>query len=116
MTPRPPSMAALVLLATNYIPSVVSINSLLRLLHLFQQQNGWTHVIILLEDNSPLRVSHKCPCNARFLQLIHANLSCKSAIWFIEDVLGGNFDAFTEMFAGEEKVEGRWRNDDLYII
>jgi hypothetical protein len=48
--------------------------------------------------------------------LIHANLSRKSTVWFIEDVLGGNFDAFTEMFAGKEKVEGRWRNDDLYII
>lgn len=71
------------------------------------------HLVILLEDYSPLRMAQDGPGNATILQLIGRDFASESAIGLVKDVLSGDFDALAEVFASEEEVEGWWCDDDL---
>ena len=57
----------------------------------------------------------ECPTNPTIHQLRSTNLTSEGAVGFIENILGGNFDAFAEVFAGEEEVEG-WRSNDDFCV
>lgn len=59
-------------------------------------------------------MTDECPCYARFLQLVHADLSGEGAVGLVKHILGGDFDTLAEVFAGKKKVERRWGDDDLY--
>jgi hypothetical protein len=58
-------------------------------------------------------VSKDRPCDATVFELINADLASEGAVGLIEDVLGCYFEAFTEMFASEEEIEGWWGDDNL---
>lgn len=72
-------------------------------------------LVILLEDNPPFRMSENSPGDAAVLQLIYGELTSESAVWLVKNVLGSDFDSLAEMLAGEEEVEGGWRDDDLFL-
>lgn len=72
-----------------------------------------TYRIVFLENNPALGVTQDSPGDTRVLQLLNGDFTSESAIWLVIDVLGGDLEAFAEVFAGEEKVEGRRGNDNL---
>ena len=59
-------------------------------------------------------MSEDRPGDAAVLELLDADFTGECAIRLVEDVLGGDFDAFAEVFAGEQEVERWWRDDDFY--
>lgn len=50
-------------------------------------------------------MTNERPGYAGLLQLFHTDLAGESAVGLVEDVLGGNFNALAEVFAGEKEVE-----------
>jgi hypothetical protein len=55
------------------------------------------------------------PCDSRVFELVNADLAGEGTVGLVEDVLGCYFDAFAEVFAGEEEVERGWGDDDLCV-
>ena len=106
MTPSPPLTAALVLLATNYAIRSVGI-------HISPTFRAQTYRIILLKDNSPLRVSQDCPGDPALLQLVDRDFARESSIGPIEYVLRCNLNAWAEVLACKQEVERRRGDDDL---
>lgn len=45
----------------------------------------------------------------------NADLAGEGSIGLVEDILGGDFDAFAEVFAGEEEVESGRGDDDFGV-
>lgn len=58
-------------------------------------------------------MSAQRPPNLAVTQLLRANLSRKSAIGFVKDVLAAHFDFILEVFANEEQEEAGWGDDDF---
>jgi hypothetical protein len=67
--------------------------------------------VVFGEDDAALRVAEDGPCYAAVLELVNADLAREGAVGLVEDVLGGDFNALAEMFAGKEEVKG-WRGDN----
>ncbi len=63
-------------------------------------------VVGFLDDGSSLAVSEDRPRDAGVFELADADLTRESTIRPVEDVLSGDFDSFTEMFASQEQVYG----------
>jgi hypothetical protein len=61
-------------------------------------------------------VSQDRPCDAAVLELVDRDLACEGAVGLVEDVLRRDFEAFAEVLAGEEEVEGWGCNDDLCML
>ena len=53
------------------------------------------------------------PCDAAVLELLSGDLTGKSTVGLVVDVLGGDFDTLAEVLTGEEEVESGRSNDDL---
>lgn len=70
-------------------------------------------IVALSENGAALRVTENRPCDAAVLELVRADLAGEGAGGLVEDVLGGDFEAGTEVLAGEEEVEGGWGDDDF---
>ena len=77
---------------------------------------GGDEVVGLLEDDTALRVTSQGPGNVGLLELAGRDLTSEGTVGLVEDVLGGNLEAGAEVLTGEEKVEGRRGNDDLYEL
>lgn len=56
-------------------------------------------VVVFLKDDTALRVTKNCPCDAAVFELISGNLAGKGTAGLVEDVLCGDFESFTEMLA-----------------
>ena len=93
ITLRPPSIAAFVLLATNY-HSLVSCTQ--------GPVTPTAYLIRLVQKLSPLAVTEDGPCDVTVLQLRCADLACVCAVGLVEDVLGRDFDAGPQVFACQE--------------
>ena len=118
MTPKPPSSAAFVLLAMNYIQAIscqhcfsyclnVCSSSLVYSfchpsLVLATKQARFSYFIFLIKDDSPLAMPAQRPPNVTIFQLLRANLSGKGSIGLVKNILAANFDFFLEVFADEE--------------
>lgn len=72
-------------------------------------------VVTLLQYHPPLAVPEERPGDVGVFQLCDTDLAREGAVRLVEDVLRRYFDAWAEMFAGEEEVEG-WRGDDDFGI
>lgn len=72
---------------------------------------GGNKLVVLLKDDTALRVAEDGPCDAAVLELLRRDLAGEGAAGLVEDVLCGDLEALAEVFAGEEEVEG-WRGDD----
>jgi hypothetical protein len=70
--------------------------------------------VVFVEKDTALAVAKDGPCYAAVFELVDADFASEGAIGLVKDVLGCYFDALAEVFAGEEEVEGRWGDDDLY--
>jgi hypothetical protein len=70
-------------------------------------------LIVFLENDSSLRVSQDGPGNTTLLQLIDRYLTREGAVGLVINVLGGNFEALTEVLASKEEIERRWGDDNL---
>ncbi len=56
------------------------------------------------------------PGDVGVFELVDGDFTGEGAVGFVEDVLGGDFEAGLEVLAGEEEVEGWWGDDDLCFI
>jgi hypothetical protein len=69
--------------------------------------------VVLLQDNTALRVPENRPRDAAVLELVRADLAREGARRLVEDVLRRDFEALAKVLAREEEVEGGWGDDDL---
>lgn len=60
-------------------------------------------------------MSSQSPGDLRILQLIDAKLSSESTVWLIKDVLCSNSDFRVCFAAGEEKIDGRRRDNHFGV-
>lgn len=60
-------------------------------------------------------MTQKCPCDVAVFQLCHRDFTGESAIWSVEDILGGDLDFRREMLTSKEEVQG-WRCDDDFGV
>ena len=58
-------------------------------------------------------MAEDCPCYAGVFELGDGNFAREGTVRLVEDVLGRYFDAFAEVLAGEEEIEGGRGDDDL---
>ena len=54
------------------------------------------------------------PGNSAIFQLLCTYFACEGAVGLIENILGGNLDALAEGLSGNQEVDSRWSDDDLY--
>ena len=117
MTLRPPSSAAFVLLAMNYIqvrscqrrfyaqfnqiPLQGSIFLFIPLLFSAKRAR-FPYIIRLVKNDSPLAMPAQRPPNLTVFQLLCANLSCKRSIGLVKHILAADFDFLLEVFPDEE--------------
>jgi len=73
-------------------------------------------LVVLLENDTALRVAQNRPRDAAVLELVGGDLAREGAARLVEDVLCGDFEAFVQVLAGEEEVEGWWGDDDLCVV
>jgi hypothetical protein len=59
-------------------------------------------------------VADERPGDAAVLELLSGNLACEGTTGLVEDVLGGDFEAFAELLARGDQVEGGGCDDDLW--
>lgn len=74
---------------------------------------GSDEAVGLLEDDTALAVAEESPGDVGVLELGDGDLTSEGAVWLVEDVLGSDLNAGTEVLAGQEEVEGWWGNDNL---
>jgi hypothetical protein len=74
---------------------------------------GGDEGVVFGEEDTALAVAQDRPGDAAVLELVDADLACEGAVGLVEDVLGGDFDAFAEVLAGEEEIERGWGDDDI---
>lgn len=72
------------------------------------------NLVALTEDGAALGVAQDGPVDAAVLELGDGDFAGESAIGFVVDVLGGNFEALAEVLADEEEMQVGRRDDDLY--
>ena len=53
------------------------------------------------------------PCDAALLELLGRDLTGKSTVRLVENVLGGNLNTLAEVLTGKKKVERGRSDDDL---
>ena len=70
-----------------------------------------TYLIVLLQNDPPLRVAENRPLDAALLQLVDRDLTREGTVGPVEDVLGRNLNTLAEELASKEQVNG-WRGDD----
>lgn len=59
-------------------------------------------------------MAQESPGDVGIFKLVDRDFTGEGAVGLVEDVLGGDFEAGLEVFAGEEEVEGWWGDDDFY--
>jgi len=60
-------------------------------------------------------VAQQGPSDVGVFELLDGDLAGESAVGLVEDVLRGDFEARTQVLAGEEEVEGWGRDDDFGV-
>ena len=75
------------------------------------QRDTFSYIILLPENNPSFTVSAQGPPNLTITQLLRANLSRKSPVGFVKNVLAADFDFVLEVFADEEQEEAGWGNN-----
>lgn len=48
------------------------------------------------------------PCNVAVFELLNRDFASECTVWLVKDVLCSNLETWSEVFAGQEKVERRW--------
>lgn len=71
--------------------------------------------VVFLENDATFGVAEKGPGYVRVFELVDGDFTSEGAVGFVEDVLGGDFEAGFEVFAGEEEVEGWWGDDNFCL-
>jgi hypothetical protein len=66
-----------------------------------------------LQNYTALRVTEEGPGDIAVFELVDGDLAGESSVGLVEDVLGCNLDAWSEMLTGKEEVESWGCNDDL---
>jgi hypothetical protein len=69
--------------------------------------------VVFLQDHAALRVPDERPGNAAVLELLGRDLAREGAAGLVEDVLGRDFEAFAELLARGNQVDGGGCDDDL---
>lgn len=71
------------------------------------------NLVRLPQDGAALGVAKDGPVDVAVLELGDGDLAGESAIGFVENVLGGNLEAVTQVLTDQEQVESGRSNDDL---
>lgn len=70
----------------------------------------------LLQDDAALAVAQQRPGDVGVLELADGDFAREGAVGLVEDVLRGDFEAWAQVLASQEEVEGRGCEDDFDFL